>query len=61
MVPFLLEDAHTTLLEAFVRVVLWPQGDDVLISACVFNVRAIILWDGAEARVVITLRNKINK
>jgi len=43
------------MLEAFVGVVLWTQGDYVLISTGVFDVRVLLLRNGTEARLVITL------
>jgi len=45
------------MFQAFVGVVLWTQGDYVLISTGVFDVRLLLLLlrDGTEARLVVML------
>jgi hypothetical protein len=47
------------VLEAFVGVILWTEGDYVLISTSVFDIRALLLRNGAEARLVITLDEEL--
>ena len=41
--------------EAFVGLVLWTQSDYMLISTRVFDIRVLLLRDGAKARLVIAL------